>query len=420
MNIKVFVVGLPALIGYLFAGPAFSSSAPPPPDAQFQASGEGVPFNPGQYQDFGDYVRQTRERLLRHKVYMDPSQKPLELAASMPFERVPAGACESMGGTHRSRGIVLLHGLADMPVAMTDLAEAFAARCFLVRVLLLPGHGTRAGDLLDVTRSDWLAATRFGLETLKKDVDEAYVGGFSLGGLLAAHALLSDASLKGAFIFSPALSLDSAGWIRQAVWLRHLFEWADRDSRDDYARYEAMPMNALAETFLLTGELARLLEQDEVAVPVFVAHSADDPVIDVAANRDYFRKRFIHRGSRLVEYRRRFREGADPNDSRIRYVNSFLPEQRIASFSHLSIHIAPTHAHYGMAGDYRNCGQNSGNRDLDAITRCLQALHPWRGETFGEVPAAVPNREAMARLTFNPRFKELLDQVDDFIMANGF
>ena len=281
MNAKIPVVGMLALMGYLFAGPAFSSNAPSPTDAQLQPSGEGVPFNPGQYQNFDDYIRQTRERLLRHKVYMDPNQKQLELAASVPFERMPAAACESMGGTHRSRGIVLLHGLADMPVAMTDLAEAFAARCFLVRVLLLPGHGTRAGDLLEVTRSDWLAATRFGLETLKMDVDEVYVGGFSLGGLLAIHALLSDASLKGAFIFSPALLLDSAGWIRQAVWLRHLFKWADQDPQDDYARYEAMPMNALAETFLLSRELARLLEQNEVAVPVFIAHSADDPVIDV-------------------------------------------------------------------------------------------------------------------------------------------
>lgn len=419
MNTKTPVVGMLVLMGYLFAGSTFSSSAPSSSDAQLQPSGEGVPFDPGQYQNFDDYIRQTRERLLRHKVYMDPNQKQLELAASVPFERVPAAACESMGGTRRSRGIVLLHGLADMPVAMTDLAEAFAARCFLVRVLLLPGHGTRAGDLLDVTRNDWLAATRFGLETLKMDVDEVYIGGFSLGGLLAIHALLSDASLKGAFIFSPALSLESAGWIRQAVWLRNLFKWVDRDPQDDYARYEAMPMNALAETFLLSRELARLLEQDEVAVPVFIAHSADDPVIDVTANRDYFRKRFIHPGGRLIEYRRHFREGADPSDSRIRYVNSFLPEQRIASFSHLSVHIAPTHTHYGMTGDYRNCGQNSDDRSLDAITRCLMALHPWRGETFGDVPTAIPDRETMARLTFNPRFEELFDQVDDFIMANG-
>lgn len=417
VNTKACVFGMLVLMGCIFTRPSFCADPPSPSDAQFQPSGEEVPFDPGQYRDFDDYVRQTRARLLRHKVYMNPNQMQLELAASMPFERVPAGSCGSR--THPLRGIVLLHGLADMPLAMTDLAEAFAARCFRVRVLLLPGHGTRAGDLLNVTRSDWLAATRFGLDTLKTEVDEVYVGGFSLGGLLATHALLTDASLKGAFLFSPALALENAWTIHQSAWLRHLFKWVDRDKQDDYARYEAMPMNAMAETSLLIRELARLLEQDYVIPPVFMAHSADDPVIDVTANRDYFRKRFAHPASRLVEYRRHAREKIDPDDSRIRYVNSFLPEQRIVSFSHLSIHIAPTHRHYGVTGDYRNCGQSSGDRSPDAIARCLQALHPWRGETFGNVPKAIPDPEIMARLTFNPRFEELFEQIDMFIMANS-
>ena len=48
------------------------------------------------------------------------------------------------------------------------------------------------------------------------------------------------------------------------------------DAPDDYARYEAMPVNATAQTFLLTRELARGLERRRVAVPVFMAQSADD------------------------------------------------------------------------------------------------------------------------------------------------
>ena len=52
--------------------------------ARFQPSGAGLPFNPGRYRDFDDYVRQTRERLERHKVYMDPARKATELAAATP------------------------------------------------------------------------------------------------------------------------------------------------------------------------------------------------------------------------------------------------------------------------------------------------------------------------------------------------
>ena len=409
-------------LGLIVAGQSFavvaSSGSANAADRRLQPSGEGLPFEPGRYRDFDDYVLQTRERLERHKVYMDPSRAGRELAAATPFERAPAAGCPPAASARPSRGVLLLHGLSDMPLAMRDLADAFAARCFTVRAMLLPGHGTRAGDLLDVTRGDWLAATRFGLETLQEDVDEVFVGGFSLGGLLSVHALVEDATVRGAFVFSPALALERAWLVRQSVWLRHVVDWLDRDPPDDYARYEAMPVNATAETLLLTRELARLLERRRVAVPVFMALSADDPVIDVAVNRSYFEHRFSHSDSRLVVYRRNPSEGTDSGDARISYRNSFLPEQRIAGFSHQSIHIAPANAHYGAHGDYRSCGQAS-DESAEAVARCLAAPHPWRGEVFGDNRVATPDRAPVARLTYNPRFGELLDQVDEFLAANS-
>jgi len=423
MRVMAAAAGVLIVLGFVVIGQSFSAdtSSPDPnaDGARFQPSGEGLPFDAGRYRDFKDYVRQTRKRLERHKVYMDPHRVEMEFTASAPFERAPAKRCPPSASGRPGRGVLLLHGLSDMPLAMRDLADAFAARCFLVRVMLLPGHGTRAGDLLGVTRGDWLATTHFGLKTLGKDVDNVFVGGFSLGGLLSIHALLTDDAVRGAFVFSPALALERSWLIRQAVWLRHVIDWADRDARDDYARYEAMPVNAIAETFLLTRELARLLEERRVDAPVFMAQSVDDPVIDAPANRGYFVNRFSHPGSRLVVYRRDPREGADPDDARISYRNSFLPGRRIAGFSHQSIHVAPANPHYGVDGDYRNCGQNSG-ASAEAVARCLAAPRPWRGEVFGGGAAATPGGEALARLTYNPRFGEMLSLIDDFITANSF
>ena len=420
---RAAAVGVLAALGSLVAGQWLdadaSSGSTNAADVRLQPSGEGLPFDSGRFRDFDDYVVQTRERLERHKVYMNPHRTGLELAAATPFERAPVAGCPPAASGRPNRGVLLLHGLSDMPLAMRDLADAFAARCFLVRAMLLPGHGTRAGDLLDVTRGDWLAATRFGLETLKGDVDRVFVGGFSLGGLLAMHAVLDDANVRGAFLFSPALALERAWLVRQSMWLRHLVDWLDRDRPDDYARYEAMPVSVTAETFLLTRELAGLLERRRVDVPVFMALSADDPVIDVAANRVYFEHRFSHPGSRLVVYRRDPREGADPGDVRVSYRNSFLPGQRIVGFSHQSVHIAPANAHYGAHGDYRSCGQAS-DESAEAVARCLGAPYPWRGEVFGDNRAAAPDEAPVARLTYNPRFGELLDQVDEFLTANSF
>ena len=118
-------------------------------------------------------------------------------------------------------------------------------------------------------------------------------------------------------------------------------------------------------------------------------------------------------------YRRDPREGAHPGDARISYRNSLLPEQRIAGFSHQSVHIAPANAHYGAHGDYRSCGQAS-DESADAVARCLAAPHPWRGEVFGDNRAVVPDGAPVARLTYNPRFGELLEEIDEFLTANSF
>lgn len=398
----------------------FDTRALSEPKTSLQPSGEGLPFDARRFQDFGDYVRHTQDRLKRHKVYVDPHRKEMELAAALPFEQAPTDdACQPAEDGRYRRGILLLHGLADVPFAMRDLADAFAKRCFLVRVLLLPGHGTRSGDLLNISREDWLAATRFGLQTLKEDADAVFVGGFSLGGLLSTHALLNDASIDGAFLFSPALAIGDARIIGQTVWLRHILQWLDRDGSDDYARYEAMPLNATAETFLLTRDLERALDQRHLVAPVFIALSLDDAVIDPVAARQYFEDRFAHPGGRLLVYRRNPQEGIDSGDGRIRYINSFLPDQRIAGFSHLAVHIAPDNEHYGENGDYRSCGQNS-DESAAVVARCLAASNPWRGEAFGESLAAIAKDAPRARLTYNPRFGELLDLIDEFIAANAF
>ena len=156
--------GVLVALGLVVAGRAFdadaSSRSPSAADERLQPSGEGLPFDPGRYRDFDDYVLQTRERLERHKVYMDSRRAGRELVAATPFERAPAAGCPPAATGRPSRGVLLLHGLSDMPLAMRDLADAFAARCFVVRAMLLPGHGTRAGDLLDVTRGESTSSSR--------------------------------------------------------------------------------------------------------------------------------------------------------------------------------------------------------------------------------------------------------------------
>ncbi len=378
-----------------------------------QPSSTSSTFDRSDYQDFSDYIEQTSAHLKTNKVFMDDHNKQQELDAAAPFELRPANHCSNRS----EKGVLLIHGLADMPLAMRDLAQAFSEQCFLVRAILLPGHGARAADLLSITRQDWLNAVRFGIETLKQDIDQVYVGGFSLGGLLSVYAAAEDPEIKGTFAFSPALALDSAWQIRQSVWLRHVVNWLDKDEQDDYARFEAMPINAAAQTYLLTQDLQLLLSQQSLTTPVFLVQSSDDPIIDVTTNQRYFSNDFTNPANRLIIYQQNPANKKNQKDNRIEYVNSYLPKQRIISFSHQATHISPNNMHYGINGDYRNCGGNA-DRNEKEVRECLTAAEIWHGELFGRASNLIPDNQALTRLTFNPYFDQLMQQIDEFVSVS--
>ena len=68
-----------------------------------------------------------------------------------PFELVPErGRCPRGADGRHARAALLLHDLGGTPYEMRDIARAFAADCYLVRAVLLPGHGTVPGDLLEI------------------------------------------------------------------------------------------------------------------------------------------------------------------------------------------------------------------------------------------------------------------------------
>src|SRR5262245_49692457 len=150
---------------------------------------------------------------------------PSALDMQIPFELAPS--CPA-GAGRPQRGILLIHGLISSPFGMRDVAERFRDQCFLVRTILLPGHGTVPGDLLDATYEQWVEASRYGIDSMRAQVTDLYVGGFSTGGALAVyHALQDDErarSIKALVLFSPAIEV-SDRWVFLANVHRWLYSW---------------------------------------------------------------------------------------------------------------------------------------------------------------------------------------------------
>ncbi len=96
--------------------------------------------------DFASYQQQTRHWLQQHRQFVTATPQD-ELAYNSPQQWQPAGA---------PRGAILLvHGLGDSPYSFTDLGPGLAAAGYLVRSVLLPGHGSKPADLMAAQYEDW-------------------------------------------------------------------------------------------------------------------------------------------------------------------------------------------------------------------------------------------------------------------------
>jgi pimeloyl-ACP methyl ester carboxylesterase len=138
---------------------------------------------------FENYIAYSKEKIERHRVDLTEDDKLNDtiIRANSPFQLTPnPSLCKHQNGSVKyKKGILLIHGLTGSPYTMQDLGKFFRNRCFLVRSILLPGHGTRPGDLLDIKYQDWVKSVDYGVHSFAGLVDEMFLAGYSLGGTLA-------------------------------------------------------------------------------------------------------------------------------------------------------------------------------------------------------------------------------------------
>lgn len=356
---------------------------------------------------FAEYVAQSREMLALAHARLDSSGAERRVAGNAPFERAPA----AQPGGAPARGVLLIHGLTDSPYSMRRLGDFFRAQGFLVRALLLPGHGTQPGDLLDIAWQEWARAVAWGVESLAAETDEIYLAGYSAGAALALRHGLVDARVRGLFLFSPALKISPraayAGLHRLYSWLLPSAAWHEIKPDSDLYKYESFPKNAALQMHALIRELGGRLPD----VPVFAAASADDVTVEVSATLDLM-ARVPHPASRLVLY------STTPDSppagfpaARLELVDSRVPQQRILGSAHTAIVLPPDDPHYGEGGAYCSCAHYF-PQDMERYAACH--MHPeqaWQGEL---TPGNLQGR-LLRRLTYNPHHAALEASMRRFI-----
>ena len=368
-------------------------------------------FFPDAGMSFAAYVKHSENIILKYRTDITTENQARILAANSPFELRPGPACAKGADGRPKRGILLIHGLSDSPFTMRDLAGHFQKRCFLVRAILLPGHGTVPGDLLSVTFEAWIEAARFGIRGLAGEVERVYVAGFSTGGTLAVHQALAGERIDGLLLFAPAISLQSnlgfmANWHKPVSWAKEGLKWVDRADDLDYAKYESFTMNAADQIHLLTKELGVLRRiKPKLAMPVFFAASLDDATVDTQASYTFVLAQPNPR-NRVILYGKV--KPAVASDPRVTHIGSAHAPMNIRELSHLSITLSPANPHYGIREDYANCLHYFA--DQAKYRRCKTG----GGLPWGELSGGNESAELFRRLTFNPFFKDLTARIDRF------
>jgi esterase/lipase len=356
---------------------------------------------------FSDYIANMRSLIEERRLDLqqDSVTTKLIINANSPFELQPI-----YGGHQAKYGVLLIHGLLDCPFSLRDIAEYLQASGMLCRGILLPGHGTTPSDLLSISYHDWIQSVRYGIETLKKEVDHIYLIGYSTGAALSIFHALQEEKVAGIILLAPAIRIKApvdivVGWHYLTRWFSDNKQWLYSEKEIDYTKYLSIPFNAINQVSLLTKVIGKLREQQSLTCPIFMAVSHEDETISSHKAIDFFSS-LHNQASQLLLYTAY--DHAYP-DSRIITRYSCYPDLNIKHFSHVSIPFAPNNAHYGQHGDYAYASHRATNGFIfGAYNRIETGMY----DILNKMKIIKHKRR---ELTYNPDFNFMAEKIVGFI-----
>ncbi|HEC35537.1 MAG TPA: alpha/beta fold hydrolase [Anaerolineae bacterium] len=182
-------------------------------------------------------------------------------------------------------GVLLIHGFTGSPPEMRLIGDYLHQQGLTVSGPLLPGHGTTVEEMNRCRWSDWSGHVEQALADLQVCCETVFVGGLSMGSLLALYLAAHHAGLGGAILYSPAVLVAD-----RLIYLTPLLKYVvrkkpksgDSDLTDPKAdlrlwSYEENPVFAAHELLKLLLRIRRLLPR--VTCPLLIIHSTLDQAI---------------------------------------------------------------------------------------------------------------------------------------------
>jgi carboxylesterase len=143
-------------------------------------------------------------------------------------------------------GVFLSHGFTATCAEVRPLAKRLHSAGFTVAGPLLPGHGTFPKDLNQVRWQDWAQAGEETFQQLMAGCQQVFIGGESMGAVLALYLASQHPEASGVLAFAPAIKLNMS--TSDSIRLRLLapfVPWVPKKSLDGSAYWQGYPVNPL-------------------------------------------------------------------------------------------------------------------------------------------------------------------------------
>ena len=351
--------------------------------------------------DFSEYEKQVVNYLLSNAM-SHRSKEEIEL--NRPFQLQA-----NQNVPYRGK-FLLIHGLSDSPYLWRDSANVLAEKGFDIRAILLPGHGTSPVDMLDISYKSWLSTVRKQFALWNTDNTPIYLGGFSLGGVLATILALENKDIDGLLLFSPAYHSKLNDYLKWS-WLYAKFKpwlFGGMILEDNPVKYNSIPINSGSQYYKTTRYLKQKWRNKKLDIPVLMVVTEQDSVVDIDYVRQIFSKRFVSKNKQLLFYSNNADVVLGENEQ---WHNSRFIEQRILSLSHLGVLYSPDNSLFGKSRKILVCNGN----ELPVFMACMRSKTHW----YGAQHAPSPDRTPVARSTYNPDFNTIFETFDSvFLQVN--
>ncbi|MCU0489347.1 MAG: alpha/beta fold hydrolase, partial [Anaerolineales bacterium] len=107
-------------------------------------------------------------------------------------------------------GVLLIHGFTATTAEVRPLGRSLLAAGYTVSGPLLPGHGTTPEQANRYSWRDYAATVADAYQEIKKHCSTVFIGGESMGGLLALYQACESPEIAGLLLFAPAIQLATA------------------------------------------------------------------------------------------------------------------------------------------------------------------------------------------------------------------